>query len=113
MEVRYYVTEDGREPFVEWLEDLKGSKERGAIRARIVRLQLGNPGDSKPVGDGIWELRIDIGPGYRVYYAQSGKLTMLLLFGGSKRSQRSDIRLAKEYWQDYTRRKAMDKGGSK
>ena len=101
MNIRYYITGDGGEPVIEWLDSLKGSKERGAIRARILRLQLGNPGDSKPVGDGVWELRIDVGPGYRVYYARSGKITMLLLCGGSKKSQSADIARAKEYWADF------------
>lgn len=113
MEVKYYITEDGREPVVEWLKGLKGSRERGVVRARISRLQLGNPGDSKSVGDGIWELRVDTGPGYRVYYARSGNVTMLLLCGGSKKSQNSDIALAKEYWTKYKSRIAKEEGKAK
>src|SRR5258708_24862706 len=101
MIVQYYITEDGKQPVTDWLESIKGSRERGAILARLLRLELGNPGDSKSVGDGVWELRIDIGPGYRLYYARSGKITMLLLCGGSKRSQNADIALAKEYWTNY------------
>ncbi len=101
MEVKYYIAEDGTEPVTEWLGRLKGTRERGIILSRLLRLELGNPGDSKSVGDGVWELRIDVGPGYRVYYARSGKVTMLLLCGGSKKAQSADIARAKKYWADF------------
>lgn len=61
-------------------------------------------GDCEPVGDGVWELRIDTGPGYRVYYARAGKQVVLLLCGGDKRRQKADIKRAKDYWEDYEKR---------
>jgi putative addiction module killer protein len=77
---------------------------RVAIQRRVDRLTLGNFGDHKACRDGVWELRIDFGPGYRIYYSQSGKEIVLLLCGGSKRTQASDIDQAVIYWQDYQRR---------
>lgn len=67
----------------------------------------GNFGDVKPVGDGVWEARVDWGPGYRVYYAQAGKQLVLLLIGGDKRKQQSDIKLAHEYWKDWQLRRKI------
>ena len=75
------------------------------IQRRIDRIAGGNLGDHKFCQDGVWELRIDFGPGYRVYYAQEEGAILLLLCGGSKRSQSSDIKQAIRYWQDYQRRK--------
>lgn len=75
-----------------------------AIQRRIDRLAAGNFGDHKPCGNGVWELRIDVGPGYRVYYAMDGQTVVLLLCGGDKRSQQSDIDAAVKYWNDYQRR---------
>ena len=69
------------------------------------RLSLGNPGDAHALSGGVWELRIDYGPGYRVYYAQSGPTTLLVLCGGEKTTQAADIRQAQRYWDDYQRRK--------
>ena len=102
-EVRVYQDRARRRPFEAWLERLKDAKTRAIIRERIARLMLGNTGDTKPVGEGVLELRVDFGPGYRVYYAQDGKRIVVLLCGGDKRSQASDIRNAKEYWKDYRR----------
>lgn len=75
------------------------------IITRIERLKLGSFGDCKPLQHGVWELRIDYGPGYRVYYARSGKRLILLLSGGDKRSQSADITRAVSYFQDYKTRK--------
>lgn len=72
---------------------------------RINRMAIGAFGDCKPISDGVWELRVDHGPGYRVYYAQAGKQLVLLLLGGDKRQQQSDIEKAIECWGDYQRRK--------
>lgn len=74
------------------------------IVARVDRVKAGNFGDHKPVGGGVWELRIDYGPGYRVYYALAGRQVVLLLCGGDKRKQSSDIRTAIAMWNDYTER---------
>lgn len=68
------------------------------IRARLDRMELGNSGTVKPVGDGVSELKIDYGPGYRVYFAMSGKTVVLLLIGGDKSTQQRDIEMAKIYW---------------
>ena len=82
---------------------LKDARARAQIEARILRLSMGNPGDVKPVGQGVSEMRIDYGPGYRVYYAQRGNVLIVLLCGGDKASQDADIeialRIAKE-WKD-------------
>lgn len=105
MEIRHYVTASGRDLFQEWLDDLGDLKGRVIIQRRIDRILKGNLGDHKFCEDGVWELRIDFGPGYRVYYAQDAATTVLLLCGGSKRSQSADIKQAVRYWLDYQGRK--------
>ena len=92
---------DGRTPFADWLRNLADQKTRNSIRVRIARLRLGNMGDYKSVGSGVLELRIDIGPGYRVYIGQDGSRLILLLCGGTKVSQAADIKKAQDYWADY------------
>jgi putative addiction module killer protein len=81
--------------YTEWVAGLKDRNAVARVDARIRRLSLGNTGDFKFVGDGICELRIDYGPGYRVYYVQRGKLIVILLCGGDKQSQDRDIKAAK------------------
>lgn len=81
--------------FAAWLAALRDKKGKAKILVRIERLQTGNPGDVRPVGEGISELRINFGPGYRVYYTQRGEHLVLLLCGGDKDSQERDIRIAK------------------
>lgn len=100
-EVVAFRAKDGQVPFEEWLDDLNDKKAVARILARLARVRQGNLGDSKPVGEGVSELRVDYGPGYRVYFGQKGQTLVLLLCGGDKRSQDSDIRLAKQYWQEY------------
>ena len=80
--------------FAKWLDGLRDIRARSRILARIERLATGNPGDVKPVGEGVSELRIDYGPGYRVYYKQQGKEIVILLVGGDKRTQTKDIQTA-------------------
>lgn len=99
-----YVAPDGRVPFRDWLYHFKDVHTRARIRTRLDRLVLGNPGDFKAVGKGIFELRFHFGSGYRVYYAEEGKTVILLLCGGDKSSQKRDIVLAQTYWEDYQRR---------
>ena len=82
------------ERFVRWLEDLRDLRGRAKVLARIERLISGNPGDAKPVGAGVSELRINIGPGNRVYYLQKGTTLIILLAGGDKSSQAKDIQAA-------------------
>ena len=103
-EIRHYLTASGKNLFEEWLDALKDAKAEARIAARIARLAAGNFGDCKPLRDGVWELRIDWGPGYRVYYAMSGRTCVLLLCGGDKRKQSADINRAIEYWNDYQQR---------
>jgi putative addiction module killer protein len=103
-ELRVYVTDEGREPFSEWLESLRDIKARAKIRVRLDRVSLGNAGDCHSVGEGVQELRIDYGPGYRVYFGQEGATLVLLLCGGDKSTQSRDIETAKRYWNEYRRR---------
>jgi putative addiction module killer protein len=81
--------------FASWLRALKDANAVARISARIRRLELGNLGDVKPVGEGVSELRIDYGPGYRIYFIQQGNTVVILLCGGDKRTQNKDIRTAK------------------
>lgn len=91
------------ETFQRWLSGLKDQQARARVQMRLDRLALGNPGDVKPVGSGISELRIDYGPGYRVYFMQRGAVLIVLLAGGDKRTQAEDIRRAfaiAQQWRD-------------
>jgi len=104
MEIRYYVTRDGKAVFVDWMKKLGDRQARDRIHKRIDRLSLGNTGDTKSVGHGVYELRIHYGPGYRIYYGRSGKQVILLLCGGDKTTQQNDVIRAIKYWKDYRRR---------
>ncbi len=104
IELRRYVTRTGTEVFTEWFTGLKDKRARAKIAVRLTRLMAGNFGDCKPLADGVWELRIGWGPGYRVYYAMAGQAIVLLLCGGDKRKQAADIRRAIGYWTDYQER---------
>lgn len=88
--------------FDRWLHDLRDARARARVETRIRRLSLGNPGDVKPVGEGVSELRIDYGPGYRVYFMQRGPVLIVLLCGGDKGSQDRDIALAKNIARQWT-----------
>jgi putative addiction module killer protein len=104
-EIEYYRTRTGRKPFKDWLENLVDIKARAKVRVRLDRARLGNLGDRKHVGNGIWEMRIDYGPGYRVYFGIEGKRLILLLLGGDKSTQQKNIDLATGYWRDHQERK--------
>ena len=104
IEVREYQTADGRNPFAAWMQRLRDRRAQAAIVARILRLQAGNRGDWKAVGAGMFELRVDVGAGYRVYAGQDGPALVLLLCGGDKRTQATDIEVAHDYWKDYQAR---------
>lgn len=99
-----YLTEEGRSPFRDWLVGLRDVAGRARIRARLNRVRLGNFGDAKSVGDGVFEFRISFGPGYRVYFAKEASKVVLLLCGGDKGTQRRDIAKAKRFWLDHQRR---------
>jgi len=104
VEVLRYLTASGRDMVRDWLDRLRDPKAVARIVMRIDRLADGNFGDCKPLRKGVWELRIDYGPGYRVYYAMDGRDRILLLCGGDKRTQATDIDRAVEYWNDYKKR---------
>lgn len=104
--ILHYVDPAGKDVFEEWLSDLADSRAQAKIAARINRIAAGNFGDSKSLGRGLWELRIGWGPGYRVYFAMLGRSSVLLLCGGDKRKQSSDIARAVEYLRDYKERTA-------
>jgi len=91
------------EAFAAWLHGLRDSVARARITSRIDRLLSGNPGDVKAVGGGVSELRIDHGPGYRVYFAEQGVVVIVLLIGGTKKRQQNDIDEAKRLWTEWRR----------
>lgn len=103
-EIRHYLTADEKDVYLDWLRKQRDTMARIAVDRRVNRVEQGNFGDHKFCRDGVWELRIDVGAGYRVYYAIAGKKIVLLLCGGDKRTQETDIDRACEYWQDWQRR---------
>ena len=105
LEIQTYQSPDGADPYTEWLMGLADRQARARIVVRVLRMGAGNMGDCKPLSDGVWELKIDHGPGYRVYYAQAGKRLILLLAGGDKRKQQADIDKAIARWNDWQQRK--------
>ena len=104
IEVFRYQTGDGREPLTEWLQSLRDKQAQAKVRIRLKRLEAGMFGDSEPVGDGVIELREHLGAGYRVYFGRHGQMIVILLCGGTKKTQAADIKTAKEYWADWKRR---------
>jgi putative addiction module killer protein len=106
MELLRYRGEDGREPFTEWLGALRDKVAQARIRVRIRQLEAGNFGDCEPVGEGVLELRVHVGAGLRVYCGRHGRAVVLLLCGGDKASQPSDIKRAKALWAEWKRRQA-------
>jgi len=104
IEVRRYVNAAGRDVFGDWLSRLTDIRAQAKVATRINRLAAGNFGDCRSLREGLCELRIDWGPGYRVYYAMVGKACVLLLCGGDKRKQSSDINRALQYLKDYKQR---------
>ncbi len=105
MEIITYQTEQGKLPFEEWRDGLSSS-DRAAVRMRLNRLLIGNFGDWKTLKNahGVCELRINMGPGYRIYFGKKGGSFVILLTGGGKASQERDIEKAKKYWLDYQER---------
>jgi putative addiction module killer protein len=107
IEIRHYISRTGKDLFDDWLSKLADARAQAKIAVRINRLAAGNFGDSKALGQGLYELRIDWGPGYRVYYAMLGRVCVLLLCGGDKRTQSSDIERALRHLRDYKERTKM------
>ena len=101
--VYYYQTSTGRCPFRDWLESLDQQIQQ-IIDARLTRVRRGLLGHAENLGGGLWELKFDVGPGYRIYYGRVGKTIVILLHAGHKKGQTSDIDTAREYWADYERR---------
>jgi putative addiction module killer protein len=106
IELLRYQRDDGREPFTEWLDTLRDKVAQARIRIRLRQIQTGNFGDCEPIGEGVSELRVHIGAGYRVYFGRYGKSVVILLCGGDKRSQAADIKQAKALWMEWKRRQA-------
>ncbi len=96
-----YQDENGNEPYTSWFYALRDEKAKSRIDIRLRRLEQGLYGDCEPVGEGVLELRMFFGPGYRVYFGEDDENIVVLLCGGDKDSQKQDIRAAKEYWKEY------------
>lgn len=99
IEIELYALPTGKEPFTEW-ESRLGKDVQAIVSTRLARIRGGNFGDSKSVSNGVYELRIQYGPGYRIYYGKRGKTIVILLCGGDKSTQKKDIKKAKEFWED-------------
>jgi putative addiction module killer protein len=104
IEIRHYVNHAGKDVFDDWLTQLRDARAQAKVAIRINRLAAGNFGDCKPLRQGLSELRVNWGPGYRVYYAMIGRECALVLCGGDKRKQSADIERALEYLRDYRER---------
>lgn len=102
-QVEVYETPDGKQPFNEWLSSLKDLRTVSIITKRIERVKLGNLGDVGSISKGVYELKIDYGAGYRVYFGQIGNTIIILLCAGDKSSQNKDIIQAQLYWENYRR----------
>jgi putative addiction module killer protein len=105
IDILKYETVEGSTPLDEWLADLRDRRAKARVLIRLDRLELGLEGHWRSVGDGVRELKIPEGKGYRVYYAWDGPTIILLLCGGDKSTQNADIENAKTYWRDYNERK--------
>lgn len=104
IEVFRYQADDGTEPVTDWLQSLRDKQAQAKVRIRLKRLEAGIFGDCEPVGDGVLELREHLGAGYRVYFGRHGQRIVILLCGGTKKTQSTDIKTAKAYWADWKRR---------
>jgi putative addiction module killer protein len=103
-QIVFYADEDGNEPFQVWIDNLRDQQGRRRIISRLFRVQQGNYGDVEPIGEGLSELRLFFGPGYRVYFGEDAGNIVVILCGGDKASQDRDIEAAKDYWKEYKSR---------
>lgn len=110
MRIEEYLTTEGTSPFERWFLRLD-ARAAAKVTTALARLGAGNTSNVKSLGSGVQEYKIDFGPGYRVYFAYDGQTLVILLAGGTKKRQQSDIDAAKERWQDYKQRKKQLKGG--
>lgn len=101
LQIKKLVLDNGDTPFDTWLDDLGDMRLQAAVASRLARVRAGNLGDSKPVGDGVSELRIAKGPGLRVYFGRQGNAVIVLIGGGDKGTQPRDIRLARRLWKEF------------
>ena len=101
--VKFYKDKEEKEPFTEWLRSLRDGLGKKRILARLRRVEQGNYGDCDPVGDGVFELRLHFGPGYRIYFGEQDKTIVIILCGGDKSSQQKDIEDAKLYWKGWNK----------
>ncbi len=105
MGVEIYQDPNGNEPFIEWLSSIRDKRTAARIRSRLRRVEeTSNLGDYRSVGEGVFELRLQFGAGYRIYFGRIGEDVILLLLGGDKSTQSRDIQRAKTYWQEYNSR---------
>ena len=104
IELVQYETETGACPFSNWFENL-ANPAASKVRTALARIETGNFGDTKSVGAGVFERRIDFGPGYRIYFGRDGAEIVILLAGGTKKRQQADIARVKSFWTDYKKRK--------
>ena len=109
LDIREYHDSAGRSPFRRWFDDLEAEAARKVTTA-LYRMGLGNLSNAKGIGSGVHEIRINFGPGYRVYFGRDGEQIVILLGGGTKQRQPNDIQLALERWEDCKRRKKQRKG---
>ena len=104
IEVFRYQADNGTEPVTDWLQSLRDKQAQAKVRIRLKRLEAGIFGDCEPIGGGVLELREHLGAGYRVYFGRHGQRIVILLCGGTKKTQSTDIKTAKVYWADWKRR---------
>ena len=103
-EIRHYLTAEGEDVFLNWLESLGDIATRARIEVRLARVERGLLGNFRYLNDSVTELKLDFGPGYRIYCGKEGSKFVILLCGGDKSTQRKDIKHAIEYWKDYQTR---------
>lgn len=103
-EIHHYLAAEGEDVFLNWLESLADIATRARIEVRLARVERGLLGNFRYLNDGVSELKLDFGPGYRIYYGKEGSKIVILLCGGDKSTQRKDIKHAIEYWKDYQTR---------
>jgi putative addiction module killer protein len=106
--VNEYIDDSGKSLYADWLKNLRDTKAKAKIMMQADKMELGLFGDVESIGDGLSELRLHCGPGYRVYYGKEGQQIYLLLCGGDKSTQSKDIKKAKECWKNHKRRKNND-----
>jgi putative addiction module killer protein len=107
IELRGYVDEKGNKPFASWLEALDASAA-AKVTVALTRMEQGNLSNAKGVGGGLYEYKIDFGPGYRIYFGRDGERIVILVGGGTKKRQNKDIQAAQACWADYKRRKKRE-----